>query len=196
MGKYYIYIVLTRTNTVLSRLIQLFKRDEYTHASISLDKKLNSMYSFGRKTTYNPFIGVFKQEDINQGAYRFCKTLPGIIMELEVSKAQYEKVKELLDEFIYNSHMYKYNYMGLFYSLFNMTVYYNDRFLCSEFVYYVLKESGIIDLNISRNLVRPQNLLKLESNIIYKGNIKEIKVCHNSMDTNELNIKTFSVVNK
>jgi len=40
MEKFYVYVVLTRTNTVISRLIQLFKKDEFTHAAISLDRDL------------------------------------------------------------------------------------------------------------------------------------------------------------
>ena len=47
-----IYIVLTRTNTILSRLIGFIEDDEYTHASISLDRGLSQMYSFGRKYSY------------------------------------------------------------------------------------------------------------------------------------------------
>ena len=90
MKKYYLYIVLTRTNTGISKIIQLIKKDEYTHAAISLDKDLNHMYSFGRRK-------------MNKEAYS------------------------------------------------------DDKFLCSEFVYYILKESGVADLKIPRNLVRPQS---------------------------------------
>ena len=61
MEKRHLYIVLTRTNTVMSNLIQILKNDEYTHAAISLDKELNHMYSFGRRNTYNPFVGRFKK---------------------------------------------------------------------------------------------------------------------------------------
>lgn len=175
MEKCYIYIVLTRTNTTISRLIRLFKHDDYTHAAISLDKDLEQMYSFGRRNTYNPFIGRFRQEDLNEGVYKFCKELPGVIMEIEVPAEKYEEATALLDEFISNSNRYKYNYLGLFYSLFNKPAYFNNRFLCSEFVYYILKESGITDFNVAGNLVRPQSLLnKLECKIIYSGDLREL----------------------
>jgi hypothetical protein len=192
--RYYLYIVLTRTNTVISKLIQAFKNDEYTHAAISLDKDLNYMYSFSRKHTYNPFIGRFRNEDINKGVYRFCKTLLGVIIELEVSKQQYEKAKVLVEHFISNSNLYKYNYKGLLHSLFNKPVLYHDRFLCSEFVYHILKESGIADLRISRNLVRPQSLLNIEGKIIYKGNLKEIKLQSNNWNTKETKARRLSTI--
>jgi len=160
----------------MSRLIQLFKHDEYTHASISLDKELNHMYSFGRRTTYNPFIGRFKKEDINEGIYKFWDTLPGAIIEVEVSKEQYENAKEILEKFISDSNLYKYNYKGLIHCLLNKEVISENRFLCSEFVYHILKESGAADLKISRNLVRPVSLLNIDGNMIYKGNLKKIKL--------------------
>ena len=41
-----IYIVLTKTNTALSRVIGVVTSDPYTHASISMDKKLDFIYFF------------------------------------------------------------------------------------------------------------------------------------------------------
>lgn len=172
MDKNHLYIVLTRTNTVLSRLIRLFMNDEYTHAAISLDKDLNNMYSFGRKYIYNPFIGRFKREYIDDGFYRLQKEVPCIVLEVKVSKQQYEKAQSVVGGFISNSHLYKYNYKGLFYNLFDVERYEDKRFVCSEFVYYVLNQSGIADFDIPRNLVRPQSLLDIKSNIVFKGDLK------------------------
>jgi hypothetical protein len=194
MEKSYLYIVLTRTNTVISRLIQFFKNDEYTHASISLDKELKYMYSFARRDTYNPFIGRFKKEDINEGIYKFCDTLPGAIIEIEVSREQYGKAKELLEHFISNSSLYKYNYKGLLDSLLNKPASSEDRFLCSEFVYHILKESGIADFRISRNLVRPQSLINIEGRMVYKGNLKEIKSRNSNWNTKKIETRGLSVM--
>lgn len=41
-----IYIVLSQTGTVLSRVLRLFTRAEYNHVSIALDENLDYMYSF------------------------------------------------------------------------------------------------------------------------------------------------------
>lgn len=48
MDKAHLYVVLTRTNTVISRLIHLVTRDEYTHAALALDRDLKEMYSFAQ----------------------------------------------------------------------------------------------------------------------------------------------------
>ena len=170
---YRLYIVLTRPQTVLSWLIRFIKKDDYTHAAISLDRGLRQMYSFGRKVYFNPFIGGFVQERLDQGLYKLHKILPGVVLEIEVSKEQYAKANDLLERFILKKNTYKYNYLGLLSSLFQKEACCCSRFLCSEFVYYILKESGIVDLKISRNLVRPQNFLDIKAKIIYQGNLKQ-----------------------
>jgi len=71
-------------------------------------------------------------------------------------------------------------------SLINKPIYSDYRFLCSEFVYYILNEIGIADLKLSRNLVRPQSLLNIEVKIIFKGNLKEIKIPDNNVYISEL----------
>lgn len=175
MDSKYIYIVLTRTNSTLSKAIHYVTKDDYTHAAISLDKNLNQMYGFSRKYTRNPFIGVFKKEDITKGLYSFQKELPGVIIELEVSEKEYNSFRHILDEFINNSHKYKYNTKGLFYGLINKDMDSKDKFLCSEFVYYILNKSNIIDWDVSANLVKPVDLLELPGEIIYEGDLKLIK---------------------
>lgn len=194
MGNEYLYIVLTRTNTVMSRLIQILKNDEYTHAAISFDKNLNQMYSFARKYTFNPFLGRFKKEDIDKGIYKLSPTVPSIIIEIQVSKEQYEEAKEVLEQFISNSDLYKYNYMGLLHNIFKKSVCYDYRFLCSEFVYHILNKSGIIDFNKSRNLVRPVNLLDVEGKIVYKGDLKRINASYNACEIEEIRFRELNTV--
>ncbi len=167
-----IYVVLTRTNTILSRLIGVVTGDEYTHASISLDKNLSKMYSFGRKYTYNPFVGRFVKEDLNKGVYSRNNNLHGLVMEIEVTRKQYLKTENLMNEFILNRDSYKYNYVGLINCFFNRESCNDNRYLCSEFVYYILNKSNIVDFSKSRNLVRPQDLLNIKGRTVFSGNLK------------------------
>ncbi|MGL4873349.1 MAG: hypothetical protein ACRC30_01695 [Clostridium sp.] len=173
MKKYHIYIILTRTNSGLSNLIKLFTGAMYTHAAISLDKNLDEMYGFSRKYTYNPFIGVLKKEDVTEGLYKHQKKLLGKVIELEVSKEEYRRFIVLFQEYIDNRHRYKYNTKGLFYGLINKEKNIEDRFLCSEFVYHILKESGILNWDKPPNLIRPQDLVNLKGNNLYEGDLKE-----------------------
>ena len=169
-----IYIVLTRTNTVISKLIHTIKHDAYTHAAISLDENFEQMYSFGRRSTYNPFIGKFRKEDLDGGVYNLCPALPGVIIEIKVTGRQYKKAKALIEHFTSKGDVYKYNYMGILHSFLNKPVNSDNRFLCSEFVYHVLRESEVVELGIPRNLVRPQDLLKIPGTIVYEGDLKKM----------------------
>lgn len=176
-----IYVVLTRTNTLLSNIISLIKRDEYTHASLSLDKSFETMYSFGRKYTYNPFIGTFVTENFNEGVYGFHEYLHGKVIEIRVTDNQHKKITGLLNEFESNRNEYRYNYAGLFRSLFNAETHSEKNFLCSEFVYYVLNSADIADFGIHRSLVRPQDFLNLNGKVIYSGNLKNINTSLNHL---------------
>ena len=70
-----IYIVVTHTGTILSRIVHSYTKDEFSHVSISLDKELKEMYSFGRLNPYNAFWGGFVHEHIDKGTFkRFYNT--------------------------------------------------------------------------------------------------------------------------
>ena len=70
-----IYIVLTYTGTILSKIVKIYTRREFSHVSIALDEDLTKMYSFGRLYPYNPFLAGFVHEGIDHGTFkRFKKT--------------------------------------------------------------------------------------------------------------------------
>lgn len=51
-----VYIVLTKTGIILSKIVHLIKRHQYTHVSISLNQKLDKMFSFERVDPCNLFV--------------------------------------------------------------------------------------------------------------------------------------------
>lgn len=180
-----IYIVLTRSTTVLSRLIHYLKGAEYTHAALAFDKELNYMFSFGRRRPGNPFVGCFKRERLDEGIYKNAPALPGVIIEIPVSYAQYGNISGQIETFLLNSHLYSYNYLGLAGNLFNRIHLDSRQFFCSEFVYHVLHRGGVCDLKMPRGRVHPQDLMKLGGEIIFKGNLKEYRRQSNSADFNK-----------
>lgn len=50
-----IYLLLTDTGTLFSKLIKCYTKKPYNHASIAFDGELSTVYSFGRKKPKNPF---------------------------------------------------------------------------------------------------------------------------------------------
>jgi hypothetical protein len=165
-----LYIVLSRSDTVLSRMVHWLTGAEVTHAAISLDAELNYMFTFGRRWASNPFIGCFRRERLDEGAYRKATDLPGVVLELRVSPAQFQAVSAMLGDFLLNYYRYEFNCLGLAKQAIGRYHMKDNQFFCSEFVYYVLHSCGICDLKRPRGSVRPQDLLTI-GRVIYRGDL-------------------------
>lgn len=166
-----IYIVLTYTGTFLSRFIKIYTGDEFSHVSLSLDKNLNEMYSFGRLNPYNPFIGGFIHEKIDDGTFkRFPKT-KAAIYALRVTPHQYNKIKQIIKVMKKERSNYKFNIIGLFAIGLNIKYQKANAFYCAEFVKYLIDEANInINLPV---LVKPNDFKKIEKlKLKYQGTLK------------------------
>lgn len=170
-----IYIVLTHTGTILSRLIRQYTKDEFSHCSISLDIDLTKMYSFGRLNPYNAFYGGFVHEGIKIGTFkRFYKTRTKIY-SLEVTDEQYSKIEQKIMYIEKNKEKYNFNYLGLFAAGFNKKLTYKNCFYCSEFVKYVLESSGVV--TGLGAIAKPEDFKKVIGlNEIYNGLLRKYRV--------------------
>ena len=65
-----IYIVISQTGSIVSKILKVLTGAAYNHASIALDASLKPMYSFARKYTYSPFWGAYIKETPEKGALR------------------------------------------------------------------------------------------------------------------------------
>lgn len=169
-----IYIVLTYTGSFLARIVRGYTRKEFSHVSISLDKNLNEMYSFGRLNPYNPFIGGFVQESPKYGTFkRFSKTITKIY-SLEVSEEQYNKISSVIKSFSNNRNYYQFNTLGLFAVPFHLKICKDKKFYCAEFVKYVLDCSDL-DVDLPE-IVKPNDFVRLKGlKEIYSGMLSEYK---------------------
>jgi hypothetical protein len=173
-----IYLVLSRSRTVLSRTIALATRDEFTHASLALDPGLDLMFSFARRRANNPFVGCFKRERLDDGLYRGMDVVPGLVLEIPVTPDQHAVVCARISEFLLDSHAYSYKKTGLVSVLTGRGSEDDTRFVCSEFVYHVLHGAGVCDLGVARWQVRPQMLLDLPGEVVFRGDLKEYAARH------------------
>ena len=57
-----IYIVISQTGTILSRILKALTKNPYNHSSVALREDLHVLWSFGRRHPYNPFWGGFVKE--------------------------------------------------------------------------------------------------------------------------------------
>lgn len=167
-----IYIVLTFTGTMLSKLIRTCTKDEYTHVSISLDSNLNNMYSFGRLNPYNAFIGGFVQESPDYGTFKRFKNSNAMIYSLDVEKSKYKHIVKMIKYFKQNKKKYKFNILGMFCVALNKKIKKRDSFYCAEFIKYLLDESKIV--NNLPEIVKPSHFLKLNTgNTVYIGRLNK-----------------------
>ena len=189
-----IYIVLTHTGTVLSRIIKDYTQDEFSHVSISLDKELKEMYSFGRLNPYNPFWGGFVQEGINFGTFkRFRKTVCKIY-SLKITEEQYNNVRGMIEYIKSSKQLQKFNVIGLFAVGFNKRISFENSFYCAEFVKYVLDKSGIE--NNLPELIKPEDFKNIQDlNEIYSGRLRKYQITKNSI-AEKINEKILSYSQK
>ena len=166
-----IYIILTYTGTILSRIVKIYTRKEYSHVSISLDSNLNQMYSFGRLNPYNPFIGGFVHEGIDKGTFKRFKKTKTKIYSLEIDEEKYKKLENIIENIQNSKNLYKFNLIGLIAVALNVKIKREKCFYCAEFVKYVLEQTQVLELP---DIVKPEDFEKVQGlNEVYKGILKE-----------------------
>jgi hypothetical protein len=180
-----VYVLLTDTGTVLTKMIKLYTKKPHNHASIALDDELWNVYSFGRKRPSNPFLAGFVRENIRGGIFRkadcaiYCCT---------ISEEQYETICRKIREIEANKSDYRYNLLGLFAVMFNMEFDRKNAFFCSHFVAALLEECGVeINKRKPLSLVTPDDIKKSASlELVYEGKLSSYFLEANPKHINEM----------
>lgn len=169
-----IYIVLSQTPSIVARLIRLFTRKKYSHASLSLTEDLDWMYSFGRCHPYNPFWGGFVRESPNISTFKRFRNSQIAVLAVEVTPEQLEGVRQAIENMLLEQKKYHYNYIGLFKAGINKAHDHGKyRYYCSEFVSKILIEQNIANRELFPEIIHPMNFLDLPHDVIYKGKLCE-----------------------
>ncbi len=158
-----IYILLTRSQTYVSRLIHLTTSDPYTHVSISFDRTLQPLYGFARKRANRPLPAGLRFEPLNDGFYRKNRNIPCALYELTVGDDVYQRAKQLVETMMRNADWYRYNVLGLFLCGLNIPLSRKRYFFCAEFVGYVLQQSRAVKLPKQTSLMHPMDYTHLEN---------------------------------
>lgn len=168
----HVYIVVSQTGTLLSRIMKLITKAEYNHASISLAPDLDTMYSFGRLHPYNPFWGGFVTESPRWGTFkRFSKTRI-VVLDLAVTEEQYQQIQSRIRAISANRRHYHYNYLGLYLAAFRIPYHHKRCYYCSEFVNHLLARCEIRGAKNTRSIVQPMHFLSLpEAKPLYTGQL-------------------------
>ncbi|MDD6798917.1 MAG: hypothetical protein PUE85_00640 [Firmicutes bacterium] len=130
------------------------------------------MYSFARRSMRFPLIGGFVTESLAYGVYSKSLSQPCLLYELEVSSAAYEKMLKTVDAMLSDYDAYKYNFIGLPLSFFNIPYERKRHFVCSQFVAMLLENSGAAMCPNAPSLMKPADFKMLAgARLVYSGNL-------------------------
>ena len=167
-----IYILLTRSGTLLSNLVYTFTGANYTHASIAFDEDLSCLYSSTRKNGYTMFPAGPSREYLNRGVFKLRGDAPCALYALKVSEEAYCRAKRRADHMMAHGRLYRFNTLGLL--LCGLHIRWNRRrhYFCSQFVSEVLEKSGSMELPKHSTLMHPNDYTRLEGlECLYQGQL-------------------------
>ena len=171
---YEIYIIISQTGTMLSRILKLITKAEYNHASLSLERTLGTMYSFGRLHPYNPIIGGFVMESPYWGTFKRFNETEVVVMRVPVTQEQYTAMQQHLSQMYSEKQKYHYNFIGLLLAWFRIVYQQENCYYCAEFVRDMLDRFDVIEAARFEKIVKPVNFLHvIGDDVIYTGNLQE-----------------------
>ena len=169
-----LYIVISQTGTLLSRILKLITGAEYNHASISLSRDLEKMYSFGRRHPYNPFWGGFVMESPHTGTFKRFSDTRVLVLSVSVSEKRYARIKSILDKMWKRRRKYSYNFVGLCLAYFQIVWKQENRYYCSEFVGDMLAKGRVNGMErLTSSIIHPVHFLQLPHTELYCGKLSE-----------------------
>lgn len=172
-----IYILLTKSDTYISRFINFYTKDKYTHVSISFNENLIPLYSSARKYVYFPLPGGLRQEPLDKGFYKKHSHIPCALYKLEVSDEVFLAAKSDVEEMMRSAKKYKFNVVGMFLCGLKIPFPRKNKYFCSEFVSKILINSNALKLPKIPCLMRPMDYTELSQlNCIYEGKLNELKI--------------------
>ena len=171
-----IYIMLTRTGSMVSKIVSFFTKTKYTHASLAFDEDLVELYSSGRKKGMKMFPAGPTKESLYRGFFGVKPFVPCAIYELPVSEEVYEKAKQEIKFFIEHIDEYKFSALGIIACKLNIAWERKNKYFCSQFVAEILTRSGAVEFGKPNCLIHPRDYQKLKClNKIYEGTIADIR---------------------
>ena len=152
IGDGYIYIVLSSTGTAASELIRSVTKKDYSHVSLSFDADLKTLLSYnGGNNLFAPGMShellkfFYKKNDANLLVYKL--------------KATKEQKQAALDE------VRKIDAEGSSYNLIGLLLPYSHKeniMFCSQFVYGILKKTGLDYFEKEPYDVKPMDFVELD----------------------------------
>lgn len=185
-------IILVSGNSILGNIIKKVQRNEFSHASISLDDNLNRIYSFNRRNGFNGLsyesIKQYAKDGVDKiGVYTFL-----------VSNEIYKQLEKTLDNFNLFINKTKYSILNLLTIPLNIPLDMDMKMVCSEFVDKLLKSANIDITNKKSMFVSPKDFSnKVVNNAkiieIFNGNPKDLNPFNIEKKIKKIKMSNFPV---
>lgn len=175
MSERSIYILLTRTSSILSRVIHRLTRAAYTHAALVMDEDFEEIYSFTRRDPRYILPAGLAREDLRKGLYRARKDPPCRVYRLRVTGEEYERIRQRVRAMYDKRESYHYNYLGVAANYFGRQYSSPKRYFCSEFVATMVKTGGHETAVVPARM-RPMDFTKMpELEQVYQGSMSGLR---------------------
>ena len=170
-----IYILLTRSGTLLSKLVYAVTGASYTHASMAFDEELNCLYSSTRKNGYTMFPAGPSKEYLNKGVFRLRGDAPCALYALDVTDEAYVRARRRAEHMMARGELYRFNTLGLILCALHIRWQRRRHYFCSQFVSEVLQKSGALDLPKPSTLMHPSDYAELpQLRCLYRGALADL----------------------
>ncbi len=169
-----VYILLSRTGTIPSRLIYKMTSGAFTHTSFSLLPETDRFYSYARRKINNPFCAGLIEENIHTEVFARYPNCHCSLFSLTVSDEGYERIRKELDLYWKNYARATYNFLGILPIRLGIPVHRKFKLTCSQFVALMLNASGDIELPKDPYVMLPNDFLKIKNiKKLYEGRLSK-----------------------
>lgn len=174
------YILLSRSKTLLSRAVALMTGDTYTHCSIAFDAQLTTLCSMARLDARFPLPAGLVSEAPDEGYFGAHPDVLCALYALDVSDAAYDRARARVRDMLLcqretGNRAYRYSVLGLFACRAGIAWTRPGRRFCSQFVGEVLRGSGALALPREPSLLRPQDFAAMPRlRLRFRGRMGEL----------------------
>ncbi|MCD7922153.1 MAG: hypothetical protein LUG27_06915 [Clostridiales bacterium] len=144
-----ITILLTRYPDLLSGLVSMISRSEYSHISISLGNNPETFFSFNFKGL------AIEKSGIIESRKHWSRRL---YIRVQVTEEMYRNLYKELMVFTGMQKYYKYSFAGVILCILHIPHKFHNRYFCSQFVAELLVKAGILNLKKQASLYLPGEL--------------------------------------
>lgn len=162
--KKYLYLMISRTDTIIGKVIRFFTLYQYNHVSLTLDPNLRRWVSFARYVRNVPLAGGFVEETADR-LFSFGSYVPVRIFRIEIPESRYRILKKVFSQAGDPKCSLIYNTFGALASTLMLSFPVPGAYTCLEFADAVLEESCVTIRQLDR---------LLEPHLIYEGELKEV----------------------